>query len=70
MRGFTVAGAALAGRAIVGNSVPGYDATFWLGIVAPKNTPADMSTNSTRINVALADPGMIARLAETKSLRR
>jgi tripartite-type tricarboxylate transporter receptor subunit TctC len=49
----------------VGEFVPGYEATYWSGICAPKNTPAEIVDKVNReINVILADPKVIARLAE------
>jgi len=44
--------------------VVGYEAEAWHGIVAPKNTPADViDTLNRAINAALADPTMKARIA-------
>ena len=44
--------------------VPGYEATGWLGIGAPRSTPAEIVDRLNRaINAALADPMMKARLA-------
>jgi tripartite-type tricarboxylate transporter receptor subunit TctC len=49
----------------VGEFVPGYEASQWYGIGAPKNTPADVvATLNKEINAALADPRMKARLAD------
>jgi tripartite-type tricarboxylate transporter receptor subunit TctC len=49
----------------VGEFVPGYEASTWWGIAAPKNTPADIIGKlSGEINAALADAGMKARIAE------
>ena len=49
----------------VGEFVPGYEASGWQGIGAPRNTPADIVDKLNReINAALADPKMKARLAE------
>jgi tripartite-type tricarboxylate transporter receptor subunit TctC len=49
----------------VGDFVPGYEASFWTGIGAPKNTPAEIVDKLNKeINAALADPKMKARLAE------
>ena len=49
----------------VGEFVPGYEASFWTGIGAPKNTPAEIVDKLNKeINAALADPKMKARLAE------
>ena len=45
--------------------VPGYEASAWWGIGAPKNTPADIVDKlNMEINAALADPKMKARLAD------
>jgi tripartite-type tricarboxylate transporter receptor subunit TctC len=49
----------------VGDFVPGYEASQWYGIGAPKNTPAEIIQKLNReINAALADPRMKARLAD------
>ena len=48
----------------VSEFVPGYEASLWSGIGAPKNTPAEIIDKLNKeINVVLADPGMKARLA-------
>ena len=48
----------------VAEFVPGYEASFWAGIGAPRNTPAEIIDKLNReINAALADPKMKARLA-------
>jgi tripartite-type tricarboxylate transporter receptor subunit TctC len=49
----------------VAETVPGYEASAWFGMGAPKGTPPDVidKLNKT-INEALKDPKMIARLAE------
>jgi tripartite-type tricarboxylate transporter receptor subunit TctC len=45
--------------------VPGYESSFWTGVGAPKNTPAEIADKLNKeINAALADPKMQARLAE------
>jgi len=45
--------------------VPGYEFSFWSGIGAPRNTPAEIVDKlNTEINAALAEPKMKARLAE------
>jgi tripartite-type tricarboxylate transporter receptor subunit TctC len=52
----------------VGDFVPGYEASGWLGVGAPKNTPAEIIDRLNRdINAALADPNMKARLADLGS---
>jgi tripartite-type tricarboxylate transporter receptor subunit TctC len=49
----------------VSDFVPGYEASFWTGIGAPKNTPAEIVNKLNKeINTAIADPKMKARLAE------
>jgi tripartite-type tricarboxylate transporter receptor subunit TctC len=49
---------------IVADSVPGYEASQWYGFAAPKNTPAEIVGRLNKeINAAIADPGMLARLA-------
>jgi tripartite-type tricarboxylate transporter receptor subunit TctC len=53
----------------VGEFVPGYEATQWYGIGAPKNTPADViATLNKEINATLADPKMKARFADLGSI--
>jgi tripartite-type tricarboxylate transporter receptor subunit TctC len=49
----------------LGEFLPGYEASFWAGFGAPKNTSAEViDTLSMEINAALADPKMRARLAD------
>jgi tripartite-type tricarboxylate transporter receptor subunit TctC len=49
----------------VAETVPGYEASAWFGMGAPKNTPKEVIAVLNReINKALADPKMIARLAD------
>src|SRR5215510_14800843 len=56
---------ALADLPTVGDFVPGYEASFWFGVGAPKATQAQIVEKfNTEINAALADPKMKARLAE------
>jgi tripartite-type tricarboxylate transporter receptor subunit TctC len=45
--------------------VPGYEASGWYGIGAPKNTPADIVEKLNKeTNGALVDPKMKARLLD------
>jgi tripartite-type tricarboxylate transporter receptor subunit TctC len=45
--------------------VPGYEASGWYGIGAPKKTPTNIiDMLNKQINAALADPKMKARLAD------
>jgi tripartite-type tricarboxylate transporter receptor subunit TctC len=49
----------------VGEFVPGYEASTWWGLGAPKNTPVEIIDKLNReINAALADLKMKARLAD------
>src|SRR5262245_11434144 len=53
----------------VAETVPGYEASVWYGVVAPKGTsPAIVATLSKAINAALADPKLTARFAEAGGL--
>jgi tripartite-type tricarboxylate transporter receptor subunit TctC len=55
----------LPGVPTVAETVPGYEATAWFGIGMPKGTPRDVIDKvNAEINRALADPKMLARLAE------
>jgi len=49
----------------VAEFVPGYEASTWYGVCAPKATPAEIVERLNKeINAALADPKMKARLAD------
>jgi len=49
----------------VGEFLPGFDASVWFGIGAPKDTPANIVEKLNKeINAALADPKIKARLAD------
>jgi tripartite-type tricarboxylate transporter receptor subunit TctC len=49
----------------VGEFVPGYEATQWYGIGAPKSTPAEVvDLLNTEINAGLDDPKLKARLVD------
>jgi tripartite-type tricarboxylate transporter receptor subunit TctC len=49
----------------VGDFVPGYEASGWYGVVAPKSTPAEIvDTLNKEINAVLADPKLKARFAD------
>ena len=48
----------------VGDFVPGYEASAWFGIVAPKGTPAGIVEKlNNEINAGLSDPNIKARIA-------
>ena len=45
--------------------MPGYEASTWYGIGAPRNTPAEIIDKLNKeINAGLADPKIKARLAD------
>jgi tripartite-type tricarboxylate transporter receptor subunit TctC len=49
----------------IADVVPGYDATGWFGLGAPKGTPQPIiDTLSKEISAALVDPAMMAHLAD------
>jgi tripartite-type tricarboxylate transporter receptor subunit TctC len=49
----------------VAEFVPGYEASTWYGVGAPKNTPVEIVEKLNKeINAALADPKLKARLAD------
>jgi tripartite-type tricarboxylate transporter receptor subunit TctC len=53
----------------VADSIPGFDASTWQGIGAPKNTPGEIVDRLNKeINAVLADPKIKARLAELGSV--
>ena len=53
----------------IGEFVPGYEANVWNGIVAPKDTPAEIIERLHKeIDAALADPTIMARFADVGSV--
>jgi tripartite-type tricarboxylate transporter receptor subunit TctC len=49
----------------LGEILPGYEASAWIGVGAPKNTPAEIIDKLNKeINAALADPKIKARFAD------
>jgi tripartite-type tricarboxylate transporter receptor subunit TctC len=69
LRGLAVTGAArsetLPELPTVADFLPGYEATSWYGLGAPKGTPADIIDKLNReVNAILADPKTKARFAE------
>jgi len=49
----------------VGEFVPGYEASAWYGVAAPKNTPAEIVDKLNKeINAGLADPKLKARFVD------
>ena len=49
----------------VGEFVPGYEASLWYGLGAPKATPAEIVDKLNKeVNAALADPLMKARIVD------
>jgi tripartite-type tricarboxylate transporter receptor subunit TctC len=56
---------ALPGIPTVDSFVPGYEASAFFGIAAPKNTPAEIIDRLNKeINAGLADPKIKARFAD------
>src|SRR5262245_31424942 len=57
--------AALPDVPTLGETLPGFEASAWTGIGAPKNTPAEIVDKLNRdINTALADPKIKERIAD------
>jgi len=57
--------AALPDVPTVAETVPGYEASVWYGIAAPKGTPPEVvALLNKAVNAALADPKMQARVAQ------
>jgi tripartite-type tricarboxylate transporter receptor subunit TctC len=53
---------------LIGDAVPGYTVTGWLGIGAPKGTPIEIVERLNKeVNAALADPAVKTRMAELGS---
>jgi tripartite-type tricarboxylate transporter receptor subunit TctC len=53
---------------VIGDVVPGYEVTGWLGIGVPKGTPAEIVERINReVNAALTDPMVKTRMAELGS---
>jgi len=49
----------------IADTVPGFEASGWCGIVAPKNTPVEIIEKlHGEINAGLADPNIVARLTD------
>ena len=49
---------------VLSETVPGYEASWWAGIGAPKNTPAEVIEKlNTAVNVSIADANLETKLA-------
>jgi tripartite-type tricarboxylate transporter receptor subunit TctC len=56
---------ALPGIPTIGEFVPGYEASWWVGVGVPRNTPVEIRDKlNTEINAALGAPQMKARFAD------
>jgi tripartite-type tricarboxylate transporter receptor subunit TctC len=56
---------ALPGVPTVAETVPGYEASAWFGLGAPKGTPAEIVDKlNAAVNAGLADPKLKSRLAD------
>jgi tripartite-type tricarboxylate transporter receptor subunit TctC len=54
---------------VLADFVPGFEASSWYGIAAPRNTPFEIIERlNGEINAALAEPKMKARLADLGGL--
>ena len=52
----------------MGEFLPGYEASAWYGIAAPKSTPSEIFDKLNKeINAGLADPRIKARFADLAS---
>ena len=52
-------------------TLPGYEATIWNGLNAPKGTPGTIVSELNRsVNAGLADPALTARLADLGAIVR
>jgi tripartite-type tricarboxylate transporter receptor subunit TctC len=52
----------------VGEFLPGFEASGWIGVGTPKNTPTEIVDKLNKeINVALADPKIRARISDLGS---
>jgi tripartite-type tricarboxylate transporter receptor subunit TctC len=64
----TIRSEALPDLPTVGEYVPGYEASTWYGVGAPRNTPNEIVEKLNKeINAALADPKLKARFADLGS---
>jgi tripartite-type tricarboxylate transporter receptor subunit TctC len=53
----------------IAETVPGYEASVWYGLVAPRGTPAEIvATLNAAVNAGLADPDILARFTEAGGL--
>jgi tripartite-type tricarboxylate transporter receptor subunit TctC len=53
----------------IGEFVPGYEVNTWNGLVAPKNTPPQITEQLYKeIDAVLADPEIVARFADVGSV--
>ena len=60
---------ALPGVPTIAESVPGFDAVIWNGMVAPKGTPPDVIDKLNRaITASLTDPNVMAKFANAGSV--
>ena len=49
----------------LGEFIPGFEASQWIGLVAPKDTPSTITEKlNTEINAALGDPKVKTRFAD------
>jgi tripartite-type tricarboxylate transporter receptor subunit TctC len=64
-RQYAIPAESFANMVTIGESVPGYEASVWYGIAAPKGTPPEIVEKLNQaVNAVLADPRLQPRLAE------
>jgi len=50
---------------VIGDFLPGYEASAWYGVGAPRGTPVDIIDRLNKeINLGLAEPKIVARFSE------
>jgi tripartite-type tricarboxylate transporter receptor subunit TctC len=67
--GTTTRSEALPDVPVLADTVPGFEASAWIGVTAPKNTPAGIvDTLNKEINAALTDPRIKAKFADLSAM--
>jgi tripartite-type tricarboxylate transporter receptor subunit TctC len=67
--GTTTRSEALPDVPVLADTVPGFEASAWIGVTAPRNTPAGIvDTLNKEINAALTDPKIKAKFADLSGM--
>jgi tripartite-type tricarboxylate transporter receptor subunit TctC len=67
--GTTTRSEALPDVPVLADTVPGFEASAWIGVTAPRNTPAGIvDTLNKEINAALTDPKIKAKFADLSAM--